>query len=259
MGTARLFVAFAIEAPWPENLPLARSLNREDRHLTIAFLGNTHREQTLDAFKNLPLPLLSLGLACYFDAPLFLPDDSPNVVSWHVELPHEEEFHQYVNAVHAHLNTPQEKKWLPHVTLGRRPFNKNLWAESFYPIPMVASKICLYESLGNLRYAVLATHDLVPPIEIIEHTADIAFLLRGLTMNDLFHHALVALAFEDPNFCRFRHESQKITTIDDIIFQLGHYLTSLDSKEGSPFKGVSLHGHLKEKHGLLEWEMIVDV
>ncbi len=204
MDLGRLFIAFAVEAPWPVRLPSARLLIPEERHMTLVFMGSQNRPNTLQDFNSLPKPPDSFGLAGYFDVPLFLPERSPRVVSWHVECNREDELRNYVSIAHTHMKMALPARWLPHVTLGRRPFDKHEWHKNFAILPLTTSRICLYESVGNLRYKSIAEHDLIPPIERLEHNADIAFMLRGRSIDEIFHHALIALCFDEPKFARFR-------------------------------------------------------
>ncbi len=257
----RFFIAFAIDAPWPDSLPIARLLVPEERHLTLIFLGHAKREETIKAFATLPKPSFAVGFCGYFDKLLFLPEDSPSprVVAWHVQIPNEENVRGFVVDLHHHMNLVLPRHWLAHVTIGRSPFEKTAWEKSFQPLPYAVSKIVLVESLGNLRYNELSEFALIPPIERLEHTADIAFILRATSIKELFHNALIALAFDDPRFLRFQPDLFLVSSIDEIIIALNRFIAQIDEMEGSPFKAVSFHGNLKQTMGIYEWEMIVDV
>ncbi len=256
---SRFFIAFVIEAPWPDKLPPARLLEKDERHLTIAFLGEAPQEETLRSFSNLPPPSFSLGFCGCLDSLVFLPERTPRVVAYHVQMPHEEDVQAYVSAVHTHMKLTLRDHWIPHVTVGRRPFEIEEWQKAFHPLPYTSSKIALFESLGDLRYKTLAEIPLAPPIEKLDHTADIACILRGQSMQALFQNALIALALEDPRFLRFRMEKANVSSVDDIVNFLNRCIAKIDSEEGSPFKAVSFHGKLIKRADFLEWEMIVDV
>jgi 2'-5' RNA ligase len=255
----RFFIAFIIDAPWPQNFPNARLLDSEERHLTIAFLGKNNREQTLKSFEsltNIPLPL---GFCGYFDSIAFLPERTPRVAAYHTQIPNEDELQQFVSSVHQHMNLVLPRQWFPHVTVGRSPFDKNEWLKTFSPLPFCVSSFGLFESLGNLRYKLLSEIPLIPVIEKLEHTADLAYLLRGRTLEELFHHAIVSLAFDDLNFLSFITIHHIFSSIDEIIIELNRFIRELDTQQGCPFKAVSFHGNLQKINDLYEWEMIIDV
>ena len=255
----RFFIAFVVEAPWPNCFPPVRLLEVEERHLTVAFLGKSDRKQvskSFEALAELPLPL---GFSGVFDSLLFLPQHSPRVVAYHAQLANEEEIRQFVVNVHTAMDRALPKKWLPHVTIGRSPFEIKKWQEFFSPLPFTVTSIALFESLGSLRYRTLSEISLVPTIEKLEHTADIAYFLRGKSFADLFRHALIALAFADPQFISFLSTGHTFSSIDEIIIELNRCIGKLDAKMGCPFKAVSFHDTVQERNGFYEWEMIVDV
>ena len=57
---------------------------------------------------------------------------------------------------------------------------KQEWLDHFTPLPFFVKAIHLYQSLGNLQYQSLWESPLLSPFEELEHTADIAFLIRGM-------------------------------------------------------------------------------
>jgi 2'-5' RNA ligase len=257
----RFFIAFVIDAPWPDLLPAARYLIPEERHLTLAFIGKAQPEDVVKSFETLPMPSFKVGFCSYFDQLLFLPEhpSSPRVVAWHAKIPHEEAVRAFVTEVHIHMGLVLNKPWLPHVTIGRSPFEKAAWEKAFQPLPFMTYKIALFESLGHLRYKPLAEIALAPPLERLEHTADIAFIVRGASINELLQNALIGLSFDDPRFLRFQPDLKEVASIDEIIIALNHFIAVIDEVEGSPFKAVSFHGNLKQTQDFYEWEMIVDV
>jgi 2'-5' RNA ligase len=255
----RFFIAFIIDAPWPRELPAARLLEPEERHLTLAFIGKDDRERVVHSFQTLARHPLPFGFCGYFDSILFLPKNSSRVIAYHAQIPNEEELNEFVGIVHQRMSLDMPRKWLPHVTMGRSPFEKKEWEKSFAKIPFNVSSLGLFESIGNLRYKLLSEISLVPMIERVEHTADIAFLLRGKTVSDLFRHALISLAFDDMGFLSFLENMKEVSSIDEIIIELNRFVRELDTERGCPFKAVSFHGALKKVGELYEWEMIVDV
>jgi hypothetical protein len=99
--------------------------------------------------------------------------------------------------------------------------------------------------------------ELIPPFKEIEHTADLAFQLHAESIPALCQNAFTALAFHFPQLIQFKQEPP--TLKEKIISTLNYALAKADAALGCPFKAVSHHGEIKEKDGLLSWEMIVDV
>ena len=161
------------------------------------FFGRTERPD-LDAF---PKPPFQIGLAGIFDKPVFL----AHVVAWHIHwLEGEKIFLQYQKKLAGWLDLKGE--FLSHVTLARKPYAIQDWKESFQKLPLYVKNINLYESLGYSKYKALWTFPILAPFDEIEHTADIAFRVRG----NLFLHAQLALSFslssDGPLFRRSRSE-----------------------------------------------------
>ncbi len=85
----RLFFGMEVVAPWPESLPKGRVLSVGDRHLTLAFLGDSALPRFMQQF---PRPAFRLGIAALFDRPVFLPERSPRTAGWHLQfLEHEDQ------------------------------------------------------------------------------------------------------------------------------------------------------------------------
>jgi SHS2 domain-containing protein len=99
------------------------------------------------------------------------------------------------------------------------------------------------------------------PFEEKEHTADIAFIIRGENFNELYHNAQIALCFYHNKIFPYLQLNQKEkTNIDEVIISLNEIITIIDREIGSPFKAVSFHSNITtSKQNLLQWEMIVDV
>lgn len=261
----RVFFGMEIHAPWPEKLPKGRLLQEQHRHTTLAFLGDTPLESLEKMVSSIPTPLIKIGQAGYFDACLFLPPKHPHVVSWHVQwLNPENPIIFYQNELSKWLKEKNlisdEREWTPHVTLCRQPFNPPEWKKNFSPIPLFASSIHLYESLGSSIYQPIWTHSILPPFEELDHTADIAFKIRGENFLRLYHNAFLALSFKYPFFLSFFLKEPLLNSLDDIIILLNQIIGNIDREIGCPLKAVSFHGEIVEKENLqLEWEMIVDV
>jgi 2'-5' RNA ligase len=258
MELKRLFLGMEVVAPWPESLPKGRILDESDRHLTLAFLGDANLPQLQELLNSFPKPPFQIGLAGIFDKALFL----RHVAAWHIQwLEREELFLTFqknlVNWLKSQGLHPKEGKFLSHVTLARRPFSTPEWQKSFHPLPMYVKNIHLCESLGNSEYEVCWNFPILAPFDEIEHTADIAFLVRGENLQQLFLHAQLALCFHFPPMLTFI-KNRSVANLDEIVAVLNGMILKADIELGCPFKAVSFHGEL-QKNQFLEWEMIVDV
>lgn len=237
---ARLFFGMEVIAPWPEVFPSGRVLLESDRHLTLAFLGET----TMPDLRSFPKPDFSCGWVGIFDKPLVL----AHVLAWHIRWLDEGPL-TYQKQLAKWLNLKDE--FLSHVTLARKPVDESAWKKTFSPLPLYVKNINLYESLGHSKYNIIWQCSLPAPFDEIEHTADIAFVVRG----NLFLHAQFALAFHFPPLIDYLDQSA-ITDLDEIVSALNRLIAKVDGEIGCPFKAVSFHGN---KNHLQEWEMIVDV
>lgn len=262
----RLFFAFEISSPWPEVLPSGRLLQEEQRHMTAAFLGQTNYSPLQTILPKVPLPQLKVGLAGHFDKILFLPEGHPKVVAWHVSwLDDPAQLLVYVRTLIDWLKKegfkPDDRRdFLPHVTVCRAPFEFSEWRHAFQKIPLIINSLKLYESIGQLHYQPLWSHCFKNPFEELDHIADIAFIIRGETIPQLYLHAFTALAFKFPELLAYRQESDQPQTVDEIVVALNRIIAAADSSIGCPLKAVSFHGEIgQEEGGILTWEMIVDV
>jgi SHS2 domain-containing protein/2'-5' RNA ligase len=263
----RAFFAFETIAPWPEKLPSGRILKEQDRHLTVAFLGQTDFLKLQPLLETCPLPDFKVGKGGIFNKCLFLPERHPNVAAWHIEwLDNPENIESYRETLILWLQEndifidTRHARFLSHVTIARKPQKPDEWKKAFHPLPVMITNLHLYESLGNSQYRPLWTHPIKAPFEEIDHTADIAFVIRGKNLVELHNHARLGLAFHFPSFLRAFSETAAAKTLDDIIIDLNATVASLDQEEGCPFKAVSFHGSIAEQSDkTLEWEMIVDV
>lgn len=214
----------------------------------------------------MPLPTFHVGFSGQFDKILFLPQAHPRVVAWQVSwFQKESPLQTYIYVLQEWLKengfkTGGHKEFLPHVTLCRAPFDYATWKKEFHKLPLMLKSLHLYESLGQLQYKPIWSHLILPPFEELEHTADIAFKIRGETVDQIYWHALTAMAFKMPELLDYAIESPQIDTVDAIIMQLNAIISRADTALGCMFKAVSLHGEIDlQTDGTLEWEMIVDV
>ena len=261
----RLFFAFEVQAPWPEQLPKGRLLREQDRHLTFAFLGHTDFSSLQPMLQAIPLPPFKVGLTGKFDKIVFLPKRHPRVVAWHLSLDGFDVLPAYRNMFITWLQeqgfTPDDRQELTlHVTLCRAPFQFDAWRGAFHPLPCFLKSLHLYESIGQLHYQPVWSHPMLLPFEELDHTADIAFKIRGETVTQLFFHALSALAFKSPEMIKYNQNTGELATIDEVVIRLNQVVAKADAAVGCPFKAVSFHGEIvQEPDNILTWEMIVDV
>lgn len=262
----RLFFGLEIKAPWPSLLPTGRLLTESNRHLTLAFLGETDFEQLKTILPTIPHPSFNLGFGGFFDHCLILPPKHPTVVAWHIKWL--EEVDSLLNFRHQLVTWLQEhqfsiahanRDFLPHVTLCRHPFKQEEWKQAFTPLPLFISHFHLYQSLGNSQYQSIWHIPISPPFEEIEHTADIAFHINGYSFKQLHQHAQLALAFHYPLLLNYLSPVKEEETIEEIVMALNEMIALVDTEIGCPFKAISFHDTITQEQNLLTWEMIVDV
>lgn len=257
----RLFFAFKVVAPWPQEIPKGRVIAEEMRHLTLAFLGDVEEERVKGILQEFPLPPFKIGPVGCFDKCQFLPEAHPHVVAWHaLGLENLDKYHYDVAAwLRRHQFSIEKRSFLPHVTIARSPFDKKEWKKAFKPLPLKIDGLHLYESMGHLIYVPLWSYPFFSPFTEIEHTADVAFLIRAETKEDIHRHAKMALAFKYPLLLDYIKEGPLEQDLNSIIMSLNEIITRADSEGGCPLKAVSFHGNLMEEKGIYSWEMIVDV
>lgn len=261
----RLFFGIEVHAPWPHHLPKGRLLDESHRHLTLAFLGNIPYSPLREILNDFPKVSLRMGSVGYFDSCLALPPRHPNVIAWRAHWLGDGSpiinFQKILSDwLISHDYSLDKRPWLPHVTLCRQPFDAHVWMKDFVALPFYTGAIHLYESTGNLNYLPIWSYPIKAPFEEMNHTADIAFVIRGENLQQLYCNAFTALAFKAPEFIEFFYLPDSLYNLDDIIIALNDIVSRADSKVGSPMKAISFHGEIIQlQDALLQWEMIVDV
>lgn len=260
----RLFFGAQVLAPWPKEYPPARMAPEKTRHLTLAFLGQSSFSKFKTIFPYIPRPSFVIGLAGIAKELIFLPKDKSRVVALSIEwLNADSMLNNYqkklANWLKNQGHTLDKRPFFPHLTIARAPFDKKQWQAHFTPLPFFIKAIHLYQSLGNLQYQSLWECPLLSPFEEFEHTADIAFLIHGCSIQELHQHAQLALAFKFPSMIKF-YTSQLQNSLEEIVISLNDMVAHADTEFGCPFKAVSFHGSIySDEHNILHWEMIVDV
>lgn len=265
LESKRMFFGIETIAPWPSSFPEGKLLEEKDRHITLAFIGNADVASLKEALCFFPSPSFKIGIVGKFIKPLFLPEKKPRLVAYEpVWLEDTQELMTYQKTVSSWLKEhrffPDNRHpFNPHVTVCRHPASINEWKKVFAPLPLFLGDIHLYESLGNSRYASLWSYPLLAPFVEKEHTADIAFDIRGKTLTALYHHASIALCFTFPPLLNYLLPPNSFCGIEDVIIKLNEIVAYADQEIGIPFKAVSFHGNLTQKEDLFYWEMFIDV
>lgn len=224
-NTKRVFFAYRIEAPWPGELPGGRLLAAEDRHATVAFLGDVDYaavEAVRDGIPQLPCTLAPVGV---FDETLLLPPRRPRVVAWHVDwwtlaeavAEHVAATQQYL--VSKSLLRPENRPWLPHVTLCRNPRSLDEWQAAFKPRPLIATGCYLYESIGKLRYRPLWGAEFLKPFTRCDEEGKVVFLVKGASKEELYLHARIARAFHLPKLISALEKDTSPVSFADAVTQ----------------------------------------
>src|ERR1700733_11996732 len=228
--TKRIFFALEVLSPWPQELPSGRYLAEKDRHLTTAFLGEVHFSSLVELLPQMPKPNFTIGKTGVFSRCLFLPERHPNVVAWHIDwlddpnplIAYHEKLISWLNE-HCFFVKVHENGFLPHVTICRKPFQAIEWKKAFSPLPMMIKNFNLYESLGHSLYQPCWSHPIKSPFEELEHTADVAFLIRGENISEIYQHARTALAFLFPSVLSAVDDNE-LKSLDDVIISLNEII-----------------------------------
>lgn len=258
----RLFFALPVSCHWPETYPEGRILTQTNRHLTLAFLGDSDWSKLNQSLKQFSGFQRKVGSATLFNNCLFLPEKHSRVVSWEV-LENSSYFSSVINELHNWLR--QEgflqdlKQFVPHVTIARAPFNIDSWKEDFQLRAVSFQEIHLYESLGHSQYRSLWSFPFLLPFEEISHVADRGFIIQGENIQEIYEHAKIALFFDEPIYLPFVNFHKKVDSLEDTIIALNELISICDEKIGCGYKAVSFTGELGINNNVLVWEMIVDV
>ncbi len=262
------FIAAEVIAPWPEKMPKSgRLISPDSRHLTLAHLRETSFQSIEKVLAKSPIHHLKISPVGQFTDTLFLPNSKqPRLVAWEVQrLEKKKASRQILQDVRDDLENCgieiDKKAFHPHVTLAQGDIDVDEWKDHFTKIPLILKKIHLYRSEGNGRYQSLWNLPLELPFQEMPHTADMAFLLRGKTPEEIHLHAQVAIAFAFPQFFPYLDQENSSHHLDDIVIHLNELVSRVDCAMGSPLKAVSFHGEIAKKaiNDIYEWEMIIDV
>jgi 2'-5' RNA ligase len=263
-----LFFAFSIEAPWIHQFPKGKIIEKSLRHMTLAYLGDLDFFSHKTVLENIPKPAFSVGKTGIFTRCLFLPEREPRAIAWLVDFL---ENQSVVTAYHKKLfgylidqnllsKNGERNSDLPHVTIARNPKSLEDWKNCFSELPFYIKSLVLYESLGNSLYKELWSYPFLCPFEELKQSADLAFIIRGETLQEIFFNAKIALAFHLPGLvCFFPILGEVVVkSLEEIIFLLNRLIAKADQKLGSPFKSVSCHGKLEKTKTGYTWALIVD-
>lgn len=255
-----VFFAFTVKAPFFKE-PFGKIVQEKFRHITLVFLKGLFLKDI--NLKKVPTPSFKIAPCGFFNKIIFLPKDVKRVVAYEIDwIKNKDDVKNYQKILLDFLKKnnliKNEKKFLEHVTVCRAPFDPILWKKSFQKIPFTIISLVLYKSLGNSEYEIIWKHKLKEPFKEIEHTADIAFDIKGENFTDLFYNAFTALCFKFPKFLNYPLKKYSFFKIEDVILTLNDLLTRADLDIGSPFKAISFSSKIT-KTDILSWEMIVDV
>lgn len=257
-----LFFGLKVRAPWPESWPKGRVIDEGDRHCTLAFLRVETKEALSQGWEKRAVPPFKEAPYGWFNRSVLLPPASPRVVAWEVCWNCPKLYLYRQELVHWLLEKGlcrDQHEWLPHVSLVRKKVEWEAWQRAFRMLPLFAESVDLFKSLGHSQYQSVWSFPFVPPFVEVEHTADLAFDITGSSIEQLYQHALLALAFKASISLSHKRLAVKVESLDDIVIALNDIIQETDLLRGCPLKGVSFHGKIEKLEERLKWEMIVDV
>jgi len=261
----RVFVAAKVQAPWPE-MPKGKAIKEENRHITICFLGELLKENK-EEYLDFPKPGFLLSPVGRFTKCVGMPKRHPRLIAFEGDFLNEQnhlenyqkEIFKWANSLKIELKN-EYRPFYPHTTMIRRDFDEKKWQDAFVPTPFYISNIHLYESLGNSNYKILKSYPLKSAFEEMQHTADIAYIIRGKDFDEIYINAAVALAFQFPLICVYVEKGRSCSSLLEVIAALNEHVSHADIEWGCNFKAVSFHDKIKKtEDGYYEWEMIIDV
>jgi len=263
----RFFFGFEVETIWPNIFEEKKIIKEKNRHITLLFLGENNLKDVEKLLNDLPLLNEQIAPVGFFDECLFLPEKSPRLVAYRVNfLNKKSKIQNYQKNLFEFFQTKKifikhnHKNFLPHITICRNNFDIKKWEESFQQFPLYLKSFNLFESLGDCNYQTLWKKSFLKPFDEIEHTADIAFIIKGNNFSDLLYNSFIALSFKVFNFLHYFKNLKDVSSIDDVIINLNELITKAEiDGEHLPFKAVSFHSNIEKKDDILNWEMIVDV
>lgn len=261
MELKRLFFGYEVEAPWFSPMPKGRILAQENRHLTLAFLGEVSYEKLFQQLDEAPKFPFSVGAAGICLELIYLPKRRANALALNFKWLTQEalmlRFQQELviwlqdkgySAAHS------TEQFLPHVTLARRPFDSLAWDETFYPIPLITTHLHLYESVGSMCYKPLWSRRVLSPIvrKDLSDDSQVVFSLKGCSYEDLWTHAWLALGFIWPEVVFEIVEGWRFENQKDAENKLNRILKTSGSPGSVTLKGLGLI-----QGGVLSCEMLV--
>ncbi len=262
----RVFFGFEIEVFWIELPKEKKIISENNRHITLLFLGKNDVNEINKYLNELPSCNFEIGPVGYFNKCLFLPPKHPRLIAYQADFFEKNKFIRDFQKKlfdffkKKNFLVKQNNNFLPHVTICRNDFDKQVWKNSFKFLPLFIKSFNFYESLGSSEYKTLWKKDFIEPFEEIKHTADIAFIVKGKNYTDLLFNSFIALSFKSLDFLLYYKELKEVNSIDDVIINLNDIVTKAEI-DGLyiPFKAISFHANIEKKDDILNWEMIVDV
>ncbi len=240
----RLFFGMSIGAPWPKDLPEGRMIAPQYRHITLAFLGHVEYEPLKNVLPNLPIPNFSIAPVGLCDEFLFFPKHHPKVVVWQATQLGQNKLAVYqktlTDFLRAHEYKLDRRVFLPHITIARQPFKLGQWKKCFQALPFYCPSVCLYESVGQLRYEVLWQQRLTPPFKKIMAEDYIEFQIYGENMLEVCLNAQCALAFEYPKHLDLLEMHTIPEDFESLAKKLNAFILKLKKAQALPFNSISV-------------------